>query len=116
MAICGHTHIDEVYKIGNINYLHLNSASYQWVGGDHKHHSYPASVHEKYPWIEYTCPYMDPVFAILTINPDEGIIEVEGIRSRWVGPSPGELGVDLGEGVKDGREVVPMIRSRRLKF
>lgn len=115
LAVCGHTHIDEVYEVDGVNYLHINSASYQWVGGDHKHESYPKEVHEKYPWIEYTCPYRDPVFAMLTIDPDEGIIKVTGRESEWIGPDPDELGVELGEGVKNGKEVVPMIRDRRLE-
>jgi hypothetical protein len=52
---------------------------------------------------------------MLTFNPDEGIVEITGKASQWVGPSPEDLGVDLGSGVKNGKEIVPFIRNRRLK-
>ena len=36
LAINGHTHIDHVEKINEVSYLHINSASYKWVGGSYR--------------------------------------------------------------------------------
>ena len=70
LAVNGHTHIDEVVRVDNMSYLHINSASYKWVGGSYRNQSYPAAIHSKYRWIEYTCPYRDSLFTTLTIDPD----------------------------------------------
>jgi hypothetical protein len=113
LSVNGHSHIDSLVNIGGIRYLHINSASYQWVGGDFKHESYSREIHEKYPWISYTCPYRDPLFAFLEINPSSGTITVRGIKSEYVGQSPWDLGTDFNGELKM-EEVVPEIRDRKL--
>lgn len=117
IALCvnGHTHIDQLRRIDKVHYLHVNSASYQWVGGANKHESYSKEIHAAHPWIGHTCPYRDPIFAGLTFDPDTGTILVEGRDSAWVGPSPAELGVDSGPGLTNGEEIAPRIRSRRIE-
>lgn len=112
LALNGHTHIDQVIRIEHVIYAHINSASYKWVGGDFKHQSYAADVHEKYPTISYTCPYRDPLFAVLTIDPTDLTIQIEGRTSEWVGDSPAQLGENKPNLI-DGEEVAPRIRSRR---
>ena len=114
LAVNGHTHIDDVVQAKGVNHLHVNSASYKWVGGSHQHESYPKDIHEKHPWIAYTCPYRDPLFAVLTIDPETATIRVEGGKSAWVGKSPEALEVGLSEGLAHGQEVVPAIRDRRI--
>ena len=114
LAVNGHTHIDDVLRVGGVNYLHVNSASYKWVGGDHRHESYPKSIHENHPWISCTCPYRDPLFATLTIDPGTSTILVRGAQSKWVGDSPEALGVKLSAGQETGQQVVPAIRDRRI--
>ncbi|MCH2161594.1 MAG: metallophosphoesterase [Phycisphaerales bacterium] len=114
LAINGHTHVDDVLRVGGVTYLHVNSASYKWVGGNHKHESYPKAIHEKHRWISYTCPYRDPLFATLTIDPETSTIVVKGAQSKWVGESPDELGVPLAAGLEAGRQVVPRIRDREI--
>ena len=114
MAINGHTHVDDVVRVGGVNYLHVNSASYKWVGGDHRHESYPAAVHEKHPWISYTCPYRDPLFATFTINPETATVVVRGGRTDWVGQSPEDLGVKASAGLEYGRQITPEIRNRQI--
>ena len=52
LAVNGHTHIDHVARVGKLSYLHVNSASYKWVGGSHRNRSYPPEVHSKFRWIE----------------------------------------------------------------
>ena len=115
LAINGHTHIDHVARAGKIPCLHVNSASYQWVGGSYRNRSYPAAIHSRFRWIEYTCPYRDSLFTTLTIDPASGRIDVKGRESQWVGKSPSELGVAAKPGLSDGREICPRIRSRKIE-
>jgi 3',5'-cyclic-AMP phosphodiesterase len=114
LAINGHSHIDDVIRVAGIPFVHVNSASYYWVGGNHKHESYPADVHEKHPWVSHTCPYRDPLFTTLTIDPETRTIRLEGRRSDWVGPSPQDLGVTAAPGLAHGVQIIPEIRERRL--
>ena len=114
LAVNGHTHIDHVDRVGEISYLHVNSASYKWVGGSHRNKSYPAEIHSKFRWIEYTCPYQDSLFTTLTIEPANGRIDVKGRESQWVGKSPSQLGIAAKPDRTDGKEICPKIRSRQL--
>jgi Icc protein len=114
LAVNGHTHIDHVARTGKLSCLHVNSASYKWVGGSYRNKSYPADVHSKFRWIEYTCPYRDSLFSTLTIDPSNGRIDVKGQESRWVGKSPSQLGIADKPDRTDGKEICPKIRSRQL--
>jgi len=114
LAVNGHTHIDHVARAGELSYLHVNSASYKWVGGSYRNKSYPAEVHSKFRWVEYTCPYRDSLFTTLTIDPSNGRIDVKGRESRWVGKSPSQLGIADKPDRTDGKEICPKIRSRRI--
>ena len=114
LAVNGHTHIDHVARAGKISYLHVNSASYKWVGGSYRNKSYPAEVHSKFRWVEYTCPYRDSLFTTLTIDPSSGRIDVKGRESQWVGKSPSQLGIEAKPNLTDGKEICPKIRSRQL--
>ena len=114
LAVNGHTHIDHVARAGKLSYLHVNSASYKWVGGSHRNKSYPPEVHSKFRWIEYTCPYRDSLFATLTLDPAKGRIELKGRESQWVGKSPSQLAIPTKYGLTNGKEICPKIRSRHL--
>ncbi len=114
LAVNGHTHIDHVARAGKLSYLHVNSASYKWVGGSYRNKSYPAEVHSKFRWIEYTCPYRESLFATLTLDPAKGRIELKGRQSEWVGKSPSQLAIPTKYGLTNGKEICPKIRSRRL--
>ena len=114
LAVNGHTHIDHVARAGRLSYLHVNSASYKWVGGSHRNKSYPPEVHSRFRWIEYTCPYRDSLFTTLTLDPENGRIEVKGRESQWVGESPSELAIPTKYGLTNGKEICPKIRSRLL--
>jgi len=114
LAVNGHTHIDHLARAGKLSYLHVNSASYKWVGGSHRNKSYPAEVHAKFRWVEYTCPYRDSLFATLTIDPAMGRIELKGRESQWVGKSPSQLAIPTKYGLTNGKEICPKIRSRQL--
>lgn len=115
MTINGHTHVDYLLRTGNLMHLHVNSASYFWVGGSHRHASYPQEVHANHPWIEYTCPYAEPVYTMLTIDPASQRISVLGSQTTWVGKSPAELGADAYRELIDGEQILPGVRARSLR-
>lgn len=114
LAVNGHTHIDNLVEVDDVSYLHVNSASYVWVGGKHKHTSYPEIVHTKHRSIQYTCPYRDSLFTTLTFDPNDGAITVSPRASDWVGPSPAKLGVKPSPDRRHGEEITPQIRKRRI--
>ena len=114
LAVNGRTHIDHVDRAGRISYLHVNSASYKWVGGSYRNKSYPPEIHSKFRYVEYTCPYRDSLFTTLTINPSSGRIDIKGRESQWVGKSPSQLGIADKPNLTDGKEICPRIRSRQL--
>lgn len=114
LAINGHSHIDQVVRVRNVTYLHVNSASYQWIGGAHKHQSYSEEIHASHPSISSTCPYRDSLFATISVDPESLTVRVEGTGTAWVGKSPAELGVDLNPGLTNGVEIAPKIRDREI--
>lgn len=115
LAINGHTHIDSHHFIDNINYVHINSASYFWMGDKFKHNSYSEEIHKAHPYICYTCPYKDALYTTLTIDPSSGRIKIEGRRSQWVGPSPEDLHYFDKDAMALPGEIVPWISKRHFK-
>jgi predicted phosphodiesterase len=105
----GHHHIDHSHRVNGIDYIHINSMSYFWMGSDYQHVRYSDQIDKKYPWIKYTVPYRDPLFALVTLESD-GTIRIEGTQSEWVGPSPWDLGYPKD---KDSH-IVPGISNRQL--
>ncbi len=96
-CVNGHSHLDCLHQIGGVNYLHLNSASYYWVGGE-----------------ERMAFYTDPLFTTLTIDLENGTVMVEGLSSTWKGVSPEEMGYFEEEGRPEKNCVTPQIRPRTL--
>lgn len=109
----GHHHRDYVRTINGIFYPQINSMSYHWLGGDHLHVRYSKEIDEKYPYIKYTAPYKDPLYALVTIEVDKGQITIEGVESEFVGPSPWEMGADRA--VLDADSLLPSISNRKLR-
>ena len=108
LAFSGHHHQDYYNQINGIHYVQINSMSYQWLGEKFKHIRYSKEIDEKYPWIKYTAPYKDPLWAIAEISPDFQF-HLKGRKSEYVGPSPEDLGVDKGI---YGYPVVPHISDK----
>ena len=107
----GHHHIDYATSINGIHYIQINSMSYLWMGGDYLQVRYSNEIDEQYPYIRYTAPYKDPLFAIVEID-NRGVIRITGRESSWVGPDPWALGYP-----EDNRdETGPRITSRELEF
>ena len=107
----GHHHQDYHNSINGIHYIQINSLSYQWLGDDFKHVRYSEEVDENYPWIKYTVPYKDPIWAIAEISPDK--LNIYGKKTEFVGPSPEEIGVDMHV---YGYPIVPYISDKEIKL
>lgn len=114
LCINGHTHIDTLYKINGVQYVHINSASYFWMGEKYKHESYSPEILKTHPWIAYTAPYKDSIFATLTIDARKKKITIRGQKTQWVGKSPQELNFKGDYGLLAGKEIVPIVRDRKL--
>lgn len=115
IALNGHTHIDAAFAVGGINYVHINSASYFWVGGKYVHDSYPKAILERHPSIASTCPYQEALFSTLTIDPHQNTITIGGNASSWVGPSPQELDYEPIKKLPENIKVVPAISDRTFR-
>ncbi|MGC6566460.1 MAG: metallophosphoesterase family protein [Akkermansiaceae bacterium] len=75
LCLNGHSHIDQLLTIDGINYLHVNSASYYWLGGKIR-----------------TAFYRDPLFTIMTLDKKSGEISFTAADSVWSNGSPEEVG------------------------
>jgi hypothetical protein len=115
LALNGHTHLNAVFEVNGINYVHINSASYFWVGGKYIHDSYPNEIIKDHEWIAYTCPYQDALFSMLTIDPIKLTVTVEGTSSKWVGKSPEELGYEPPNSIDSKAAIAPVISSRTFR-
>jgi 3',5'-cyclic-AMP phosphodiesterase len=115
LAINGHTHIDALFNINQVTYVHLNSASYFWVGDKYQHESYTADIHKTHPWISRTCPYKEALFSTLTIDPASSSITIEGRKSAWVGSSPAQLNYPEALSPEGLKAIVPIISNRHIQ-
>lgn len=110
-AFSGHQHQDYHNVINGIHYIQINSMSYQWLGDAYKHIRYSAEIDQQYPWIKYTAPFKDPLWA--RVDLDSRTLRVTGRRTVYVGPSPVELGQ---ERYAHGYEYRPEISDRMITF
>ena len=84
---------DAIVDLGDfcIPYLHINSASYYWLGDKNRRERYDAAIHQAHPFIACTAPYRDALFTFLEIDLDARTFALSSARSEWVGPSPQEM-------------------------
>lgn len=108
-CFAGHHHVDCSKHINGIYYIYMNSMSYFWMGQEYVN----VPVAEKYPELQYTAPYEDPLFAVIEIDP-EGSIGIQGRQSTWVGMTPWELNYKEGYFTKE--HIAPRIKDRKLDF
>ncbi|WP_136466120.1 metallophosphoesterase family protein [Flagellimonas onchidii] len=108
----GHHHQNYHNNINGIHYIQINSMSYQWLGDDFKHIRYSEAVDKSHPWIKYTVPYKDPIWAYAEISTDN-TFRLFGKKTEFVGPSPKDLGVDMS---KYGYPIVPYISDRKIEI
>lgn len=90
LCMNGHSHIDGMAEHINVPFININSISNIWLGHDYQYVRYGMEIDKRYPYLKYTAPYKDPLFAVVTI--ENGKIHIEGVRSEFVGPSPYDLG------------------------
>lgn len=114
LAINGHAHVDQFLEVGGVRYLHLNSASYYWVGENLARQSFGSEIHDNFPALKNTCPYAEVLFSFLTIDPSKNEISLKGKKTRWVGPSPLELGYSILSKEEQLNYVNPQISNRRM--
>ena len=111
LVFSGHHHQDYCNNINGIHYLQINSMSYQWLGEEFQHIRYSEEVNESYPWIKYTVPYKDPIWAYAEFSSDT--FRLYGKKTEFVGPSPEDLGVDV---TKFGYPIVPYISDKEINL
>lgn len=109
-CFCGHDHTAYVKKINGIAYKQINSMSYKWVGRNYKKERFAPHIENVFPTLKYTCPYKEPVYTLIILDAKKGIIHIEGSTSRFIEPTPAEIGVPNGD------EMHPTITERNLTF
>lgn len=107
IVFSGHHHQDYHNIINGIHYVQINSMSYYWLGEKYKHIRYSEEVDKNYPWIKYTVPYKNPIWAYVEISDHQ--FNLFGKKSEFVGPSPEDLGV-IQE--NHGYPIVPFISNK----
>lgn len=114
LAVNGHAHVDQHIQVGGVNYLHLNSASYYWVGERLAHQSLSSEIHDRYPFLQSTCPYSQALFGLLSIDLQKKELSIKGEKAQWIGPSPLELGYSIVSPEMQKLHVNPQISNRTI--
>lgn len=96
LCLNGHSHLDQHLEINGINYLHINSASYYWLGGKVR-----------------LAQYKDPLFTTMTIDAQKGSVDFSSSISTWAKGTPEDAGY-FKNGKRDAikQHVVPKISAR----
>ena len=97
LCLNGHTHVDTLVQVDGVSYLHVNSASYYWVGGKTR--------------MAY---YTDPLFTTVTVDPSTATITVTPVASTWKNESPKEIGIFEREDSPPESIVTPRIRPHHV--
>ncbi|QJE94956.1 metallophosphoesterase family protein [Luteolibacter luteus] len=87
----GHWHIDHCRRINGIPYVHINSASYFWMGGQYRHDRLDPELAKQFPALASSGPYVKPLFTVLEIDPAQGSFTIRAMKSEWQKPSPQDL-------------------------
>ena len=90
-CICGHHHDDYLNIINDIAYVHINSASYKWVGEKYKFSRFSKKIENDFPSIVKTCPYKKPLFTTMHINSKQKTINFDSKKTSFIKPSPKDL-------------------------
>ncbi|HBE71331.1 MAG TPA: hypothetical protein DDW52_24560 [Planctomycetaceae bacterium] len=98
LCINGHSHLDAFHRKSGVAYLHLNSASYYWVGGQ---------VRMAY--------YTKPLFTTLSVDADQGTLRIAPVNSRWRDKSPEQIGYFDSKNAPKREMVTPQIRARTIR-
>ena len=55
--------------------------------------NFPAALYQEYQHLDKIAPYKDALFAFVEIDLAKAQMEIAGIQSDWIAPSPAELNV-----------------------
>lgn len=93
VAACfnGHWHIDHARRIDGIPYIHLNSASYFWMGSKWKTERLTPELAKQFPHVSATAPYAEVLYTVLEIDPATAGFRLRASKSEWMKPGPAEL-------------------------
>lgn len=98
LCLNGHSHVDSLIQENGVSYLHINSASYYWVGGETR--------------MAY---YTDPLYTTVTVDTETNTVTVEGKSSTWKDKSPKQLGYFDRDRSPPEEIVTPQIRQRSIR-
>lgn len=92
VAINGHNHTDSYKCWDGIHHIDLNSASNQWIGEDYEplgiNEVYNEETHKSHAYLKYVVPYKEPLYAIITLDEKQRKLEMKGIKTTFIGPTP----------------------------
>lgn len=111
-SLNGHNHTDYHFIKKGINYIGINSMSYQWFNEYTSTKRFPKELYKEYRNLHHIAGYEDPLFAFASVNP-KGIFKIEGEKSKWMAPSPYSLGASKEI---EGEVNSPRISNYRIKF
>jgi len=97
LCMNGHSHLDALVQIEGVPYVHFNSASYFWVGGETR--------------MAY---YTDPLYSVVTIDPETATVNISGREAQWRDKSPREIGYFAQQGRPAAQTVTPKIRPHHV--
>lgn len=107
----GHNHVDACITHDGIHYIEVNSMSNQWLGEGYEYDYDEPSLLNRRPALKYVAMYQDPLYMTVTLTPNN--IQIEGIQSAFIGPTPLERG---HSGIVCGYETTAAISHRNLKL
>lgn len=102
----GHNHLDYHHHQNGIDYIEINSMSYQWMSDKYSSKErFAEKYYKDYTWLPNIAAYEKPLYAFATLNP-KGTLTIEGVKSNWLSPSPYEMGMKKGiEGMVYSSEI-----------
>ena len=110
----GHLHVDAALAVNGVNHVQINSASYWWLeNAAAARETYPPEVHKQHPYLRCVAAYRDPLWALVTLDFENGTWALEGRSSAWVGPDPWERGERT---TRPREQVCPRIADRNGKL
>ena len=111
----GHLHADTLDVLHGTYFYQINSISDYWVGENGENRSYATHIHDTYPYMKFMCPYRDPLYAVVSLDPELGMIHVKGTSTVYSSSSPKDVDCDGMQGMGSYFST-PAIQNRVLSF